>query len=212
MGLLLKGLSTVGKAAWNVRPITGGIIGGAYGGLSTDEYSSNQVFRNTILGAAAGMGIGAATTKIGIGAMKGIGSGALSLGKRAVIAPTKAVSSHVRSGATLFDADLTMRESISYYGNRLAQGGIGKLGTKVGKAGASIGSFAMNHPYAATGVGLAGAGIAANVAGGMTSSSYTGENARGYSLQAGSSSPSRQALINSTHGLVQGMHGNRHGG
>ena len=210
---ILAPIKMTGRAAMAAKPITGGIIGGAYGALSTDEYSSNQVFRNALIGAAAGAGIGAATTKFGIGVMKEMGQGIGSLGKRAIMSSPKAIApSHIRSGATLFGADLTMKESISYYGNRLAQGGIARLGRKAGRVGAGIGNFAMNHPYMATGIAAGTYGVASNIGAGMNSSGYTQENAEAMSIQAGTSSPSRQMLMNSTNGLVQGMHRGRHSG
>jgi len=201
----------VGKAAWAAKPITGGIIGGAYGALSTNEYSSNQAFRNALVGAAAGAGIGAAVTNTAFRMYGAAGKGLLSAGRNAIIAPAKATApSHIRSGATLFGTDLTMKESISYYGNRIKQGGIARMGSRVGRVGAGIGNFAMNHPYMATGIAAGTYGVASMA--GSQSSGYTQENAEAMAIQAGTSSPSRQMLMNSTNGLVQGMHRGRHSG
>ncbi len=180
-------IKATAKAAWAVKPLTGAIVGGAYGGLSTDEYSNNQIFRNTLMGAVIGGGIGGLATGPGRRLLGELGMGIAGKAKNMIISP-----------------------NAGSFGQRLKQGGIARMGTSLVSAGGRIGSFAMNHPYLTTGIAGASYGMAANIAGGMTGGTISPTERDEYLSSIGTSSPSRQMLQDSTYGLTQGLHRSRH--
>lgn len=194
MGMLFRAgraifapVKATAKAAWAAKPLTGAAIGGAYGGFSTEEYSSNQIARNALLGAAIGGGIGGLITGSGRRFLGELGSGIAGRAKGLIISSNQ-----------------------GSFGSRLKQGGIARMGTAIGKAGMGISSFAVNHPYLATGMAAGAIGVGANISGGMSSGGISDVERGEYAMSVGTSSPSRQMLQDSTYGLTQGLHRNRH--
>lgn len=183
---ILAPVKGVAQAALAAKPLTGAVIGGAYGGFSTDEYSSNQIARNALVGAAIGGGIGGLITGPGRRFLGEVGMGIAGKAKGLVISSNQ-----------------------GSFGSRLKQGGIARMGTSIAGAAGRAGLFAVNHPYLATGMAAGAVGVASNISGGM-SGSLSAEQRGEYAVSAGTSSPSRQMLQDSTYGLTQGLHRNRH--
>jgi len=189
MGLISAGLIAPlkfgAKALTTAKPLTGAIIGGAYGGLTTSEYSSNTMARNIFAGAAVGAGIGSVFTRAGRGFMKELGGSVLARGRDMVFNPNKLMS----------------------FGSRITNSAVARVGKGIGKMGLSAAGFSINHPYMALGTAAGGMGIAANI---INAGSISSQERAQYAIERGTSSPSRQMLINSADGLVFGLHRGRH--
>jgi hypothetical protein len=186
---------------------TGAFIGGAAGAALSENESGTGTFMDTMRGAAFGMGIGALTTKTVVG---GLGS----LGKRALGNPT------TKMGYAVGSAKLGGRMA----GSAMKAGwGAAKFGGRVGTAGLKVASFALQDPRLAFGIGAVGMGAYALSSSGMSESDMSDREMEALAMRGGAPSTgfgagegagirqnARAMFLDSTSGLVQGLHRGRH--
>ena len=189
MGFFTSALAGVGKltlGGGGRRMVTGAAIGGIYGAATSQNNSSTGIFRDAMRGATAGLGIGAMTTRAFGSSVFGVAKG---LARRSP---------------------------------QIAKAGWG-AGLRGAEIGAGVANFAVKHPYASLGIGAVGAGMyglaSSGPGGGGTTAeemgaiaSSSGVSSTGFDPGMGSSfrQNSRAMFMDSTNGLVQGMHRGRH--
>lgn len=169
------------------RPILGGAIGGIAGGAMSDNQSATGTFRDMLLGAAAGAGIGTMATPAFWGAARATGKG---------------IGKGIWNRA---------RPLFTHEGGIKAQQGIERAVLGVGDAAARAGKFAMSNPKTALLLGGGAFGVGAlgmSVMGGGQPPAGR-EDVIDFMRQNKMSSTAD--LHGSTFGLVQGLHKGRHG-
>jgi hypothetical protein len=226
-GTLLKAGGMAGKATLGGgarRVFTGAAIGGVVGGVTSENRTGTGVFSDVLRGATFGAGAGALTTGLFRKGMVGAAKG---------FTGVRGLPKHIKQAMP----HLSWRERMSVYrqnlggmfgrvpGSPMVRGsiGAGKLGIGAGKMAYRAGRWALRHPWGAAGLAGAGIGMAALAGSGAGASGLTEESmsaiatAHGYpstGFAPGMGSTTRQdsraMFMDSTFGLVQGMHAGRH--